>query len=236
MKNERKKIVILPGLDGTGRLLVDFAEQLERHFFQVEVISYPTQEPYTYDALLDIVRSQLPNEDFILIGESFSGPLAIRIASENPPFLKAVVLGASFARVDFPLKRVIAGVLQWVPFALIPFVFLNALLMGGRATPNQRHELKGALGILHPDVARMRVKEVLTVDLTNSGLTVSQPLLYLNASADLLIGAQATEALATIVEDMSIKDIPAPHFLFQMEPALCAQAVMEFSRPRFDKS
>jgi pimeloyl-ACP methyl ester carboxylesterase len=165
------KIVILPGLDGTGRLLTDFAARLNRRH-PVEVIVYPTREPLGYDALLDYVKEHLPSENFVLIGESFSGPLAIRIASENLPFLKAVVLGASFARLDLPFKRLLATLAAYLPVAAVPATLLNIMLMNGRATATQRHLLKDTLRGLDQDVIALRVKEALGVDLIHSGTVV----------------------------------------------------------------
>lgn len=224
----RPKIVILPGLDGTGLLLTDFVNILQASY-PVEVITYPTDQPLSYDALLDYVKERLPGEAFILIGESFSGPLAIRVASENPPFLEAIVLGASFARLDLPFRQAFAGLIDRVPARAIPFALLDALLTNGRATPDQRGLLKRILRDVSPDVLSTRAKEALLVDLVSAEFAVRQPLLYLRASADRLIPSGAADLVASIAGNISIRDIPAPHFLFQTEPALCAKAVTDFA-------
>lgn len=223
------KIVILPGLDGTGRLLTDFVSILERSH-PVEVIAYPPDEPLTYDTLLDHVRERLPSEDFVLIGESFSGPLAIRIALENPPFLKAVVLCASFARLDLPFKRLIAKMADRLPVEAIPFAVIDALLMNGRATAAQRELLKQVLRDLGKEVIALRVKEALFVDLVSTDFVIRQPVLYLRATADRLIPSGAADFIVSMAENVLIQDIAAPHFLFQTEPTLSARAIIDFVR------
>jgi pimeloyl-ACP methyl ester carboxylesterase len=46
-----------------------------------------------YDELLPLVLEHLPTDrPFVVLGESFSGPLAIRIAAVRPPCLRALVL------------------------------------------------------------------------------------------------------------------------------------------------
>ncbi len=68
-------------------------------------MNYPTDKKLDYDDLLNLVIKMLPKEEpFILLGESFSGPLAIRVAVTIPLGLKAVVLCASF--VTYPQKLV----------------------------------------------------------------------------------------------------------------------------------
>lgn len=73
--------IVLPGLDGTGVLLEDFAAALSEHF-DVQVIPYPADKPLRYPQLCAFVRERLPPGDFILVAESFSGPVALRLAAE----------------------------------------------------------------------------------------------------------------------------------------------------------
>ena len=95
---------MLPGLDGTGALLEDFAAALAGHF-DVEVIAYPHDELLGYSQLCGLVRMRLPQQDYVLIAESFSGPVGLALAAERPAGLKALVLCASFARIDLPAPR-----------------------------------------------------------------------------------------------------------------------------------
>ncbi|MEP7452449.1 hypothetical protein [Phyllobacterium sp. SB3] len=225
--SDRRRIVILPGLDGTGRLLVEFAEHLRSHF-TVDVIAYPVDKPKTYDELMSYVQERLPRDEYILIGESFSGPLAIRLASQNFPSLKAVVLGASFARLDFPVKGLMDKLVEWAPRQLIPFAVLNFLLMGGRATEELRQGVKEVLKGVQPEVLKIRAKEALNVDLIQSQFEVEQPVLYLQALADRLIPSSAAKHIGRIAPQTVVHGIDAPHFLFQMEPLACAKAIIEF--------
>ena len=75
------KLVLLPGLDGTGLLFDPLLRILPSHFSSI-VISYPPDEPLGYAELVPYVKSRIPaNEDFVIVAESFSGPLAVEIAS-----------------------------------------------------------------------------------------------------------------------------------------------------------
>ncbi|MGD2116027.1 MAG: alpha/beta hydrolase, partial [Acidobacteriota bacterium] len=95
------KILALPGLDGTG----DLFRWLEREApegFAVEPVSYPPDRGsgvLNYPAHLEVARRWLPADGpFLLLGESFSGPVAVRLAAEAPPGLVGLILCATFVR------------------------------------------------------------------------------------------------------------------------------------------
>jgi pimeloyl-[acyl-carrier protein] methyl ester esterase len=76
---EGLRAILLPGLDGTGRLFDPLLKELPADL-RAEVISYPTDAILDYAALEQFVEAALPRRDpFIIVAESFSGPLAIRL-------------------------------------------------------------------------------------------------------------------------------------------------------------
>jgi len=225
--NAARTIVLLPGLDGTGLLFKDFKATLER-FYAVRSISYPVDVPLSYDELLPLVRARLPTGDFIVVGESFSGPLALRLAVDAPSGLKGVVLGASFARLDLPLKSVMSRLVKFVPAHRIPIHVLAFFLLGRWTTPDRRLELAAALSRVSSDVLTARARATLNVDLVKDARRLAVPLLYLRASADRLIPSSAARSLAGIAPAMTVQEITAPHFLFQTAPEACADAIRHF--------
>lgn len=57
------------------------------------IVSYPPDQSLGYRDLAHLVRSRLPkDEPFILLAESFSGPIALALAADPPPQLKALIL------------------------------------------------------------------------------------------------------------------------------------------------
>ncbi len=99
--SERHVLVLLPGLDGTGRLFAPLRRELGPHFDSM-VVAYPADRLRNYDELSADVAKQLPSSQFTLVAESFSGPVALKVAARNPPGLVAVVLCASFAACPRP--------------------------------------------------------------------------------------------------------------------------------------
>jgi surfactin synthase thioesterase subunit len=88
------RLVLLPGLDGTGELFEPFLKALPSSLTS-QVVSYPTEQYLTYKELVSLVQRVLPHkEPFVLLGESFGGPLSIEVAASSPPNLRADSLTA----------------------------------------------------------------------------------------------------------------------------------------------
>lgn len=91
-------IVILPGMHGTGELFAEFIAALPRAVESI-VVSYPPDRPLNYAELEKLVRASLPVErPYVLLGESFSGPIAVSIAASKPAGLRGLMLVGSFVR------------------------------------------------------------------------------------------------------------------------------------------
>ena len=77
-------LVLLPGLNGTGDLFAPLLAKLPDSL-SATVVRYPAAEPLDYLGHEAIARAALPTDrPFVLLGESFSGPIAIRIAASAP--------------------------------------------------------------------------------------------------------------------------------------------------------
>ncbi|MBC7989027.1 MAG: hypothetical protein H7Y19_05525 [Luteimonas sp.] len=83
------RVIVLPGLDGTGELLDAFAAALAPEF-DAQIIPYPRDRMLGYADLTQLVIAAMPrNEPFLLVAESFSGPIALRVAATRPPLALA---------------------------------------------------------------------------------------------------------------------------------------------------
>lgn len=220
-------LVMLPGLDGTGTLLLDFASDFGADT-SIIIIDYPTDTFMTYEDLARYVRQRLPSDDFVLIGESFSGPLALKIAGERPPGLKGVVLGASFARLDIPAKSFLSRAAATVSPRMLPMFALSFLLLGRWATLQNVKALRTAIETVGAHVLSGRAQEALTVDLVSQGVTVDCPTLLLEARYDRLIPRAAAKTVAQICTRLRVETIDGPHFLLQVARKACASAVQNF--------
>src|SRR5690349_12020217 len=101
-------VVILPGMDGTGKLLDDFAAALKPELDPI-VLSYPGDRPLGYSELESLARAALPQDrPFVIVAESFSGPIAVAIGASQPAGLRGLILCCSFVRNPIPVTRCLA--------------------------------------------------------------------------------------------------------------------------------
>ena len=64
------KLVILPGLDGTGARITPFIRELEPAV-HARIIAYPSEQPLGYAELETLVRCALPSDErYALLAES----------------------------------------------------------------------------------------------------------------------------------------------------------------------
>jgi len=100
----RSRLVYLPGIDGTGRLL--FRQRRLFEEYDVRCVGYPQDRPSTYAELAALGEEQLLPEGGIVLAESFGGAVALTLALKRPELVKRIVLVNTFAY--FPRKPLIA--------------------------------------------------------------------------------------------------------------------------------
>ncbi|MEM9069161.1 MAG: alpha/beta hydrolase [Myxococcota bacterium] len=212
--------LLLPGLDGGRTLLHPFARALSPN---AEVLPYP-DEPLGYDDLEQLVRTRLAQTSAtVLIAESFSGPLAIRIAATPPPSLTHVVLVATFARA--PMSPRIAPLLSLAFAAPPPKALIRALMVGPDASNELVAHVQAAIRQTAPRTLRARAKEALRVDVRKAMNAIRIPALYLQPTQDRLLRPLPLPA----GKNWSHVAIPAPHLLLQTRPEACAAAILRFA-------
>ena len=133
-----KHLVLLPGLDGTGELFVDFIAALPESWTATTVAS-PSDRFLSYTDLRPLVSTAVPqSERFVLVAESFSTPLAVWYAATNPQNLVAVIICAGFVRS--PVRRwsgtVKALARPWLFRLKPPRTIVEYLLLGQNAPPD----------------------------------------------------------------------------------------------------
>lgn len=235
-------LVLLPGMDGTGVLFDPFVKAIASHI-DVKVVAYPTTCT-AYEDLVEIAACALPGEDdFVILGESFSGPVAVSLAARRPRGLMGLILCCTFARNPRPHFSGLRSFVGRLPALRPPMGLLKHVLMGGFATRGLQAALETAMAQVPPATLRGRLQSVLDIDVAAGLQEVEVPILYLRARQDRLVPSAASELIQRIRPRMQILDIDAPHFLLQTRPDAAADAIERFlmspdcakSRPRYSQ-
>ncbi|HJX34035.1 MAG TPA: alpha/beta hydrolase [Desulfatiglandales bacterium] len=222
-------LVLLPGLDGTGELFGPFMDCIPEGIKPV-VISYPRDRRCSYVDLKAIIMEAIPREtDFFILGESFSGPLAIMIAGQRPERLKGLILCATFIRNPFRF------VPSWISFISIGYIYRLWPLLIRIRTVYQRDQIKKlarmaieVIKTVKPEVIAGRVKSIFRVDVEKELRSCDLPILYIMGDEDRLIRKHNFEKIKKIRHDIILKVIKTRHFILQLEPMEAAKELIEF--------
>jgi len=218
-------LCLLPGLDGTGRLYRPLVEALSADF-DVRVIDYPNDTLDGYDELAKVVAAKLPvDRPYVLIAESFAGPLSVLVASVQPKGLRGLVIAASFLQQPVSNAKVFARLLRYLPALMHPPVaLLEAVLIGGWKEVPLREQLESVLQDVPLPVLKSRLLAAMRVDARAAFRQVAVPVLYMRATRDRLLRLRVRHDFASA----EIIDIEAPHFVFQTVAPQAARCIRRF--------
>jgi pimeloyl-[acyl-carrier protein] methyl ester esterase len=223
------RLVLLPGLDGTGIFFRPLLPHLPA-WIEPVVVSYPGDVPLGYEELLPRVLDALLDGPFALLGESFSGPLAVLAAACRPPGLEAVILCATFARSPHP------HVPRWCRHLVGPWVFWNfpvtgrvRLFLGGRDTNALRSLAAEALPLVRPAVWARRVRAAHMVDVRSELACCPVPVLCLRGRRDrIVVPAVSLRTIRRVNPAVRVAMVGSGHLLLQTRPAEAAAAIVSF--------
>ena len=223
-------IVLLPGMDGTGALLLDLAAALGTEF-EVIVVSYPADRDLDYVALERVARARLPaNQSFVLVAESFSGPIAISIAASNVAGLVGLVLCCTFAQCPRPTLRGLRVLIPMIRTSRVPAFALRGLLLGRWSTEPLLRAISAALAKVSAAVVRARLRSIASVDVSTKLHQIAVPLLCIRATHDRLVPLSAANLIVRNAPAGRFVQLEGPHCLLQVAASCVAAVVLEFAR------
>ena len=219
-------LVLLPGMDGTGIMFEPFLEALGK--WPTRVLRYPVALT-SYADCIAFARDHLPvDRPFLLLGESFSGPVALALGAERPKGLVGVVLCSTFARNPRPGLGWLAPLLRTLPAPRLPPSWLRRLLLGGRKAGAMEHLVDTMLTFFPPATLKGRLLAVGALDHTECLRQIQVPMLALVAAQDRLVPKSAAAWLRNHGPTLDMVRLQGPHWLLQTRPSACVQAIQDF--------
>lgn len=218
-------IVLLPGLDGTATLRRAIAERLGLSR-PVTVIVYADDPALDYKALDGFVRARLPAGRFVVLGESFSGPVAIRLAHDEPDRVAGLVLASTFAYSPWPSW--LSPAVSLLDARFCPDYLAELVLLGDRATPELRQLLREVVKALPRRVLQARSREALAVDVSELLSTSSCPALCLAGDSDWLIQRRCSALIGVLRPDCEMVVFDGAHNLLMTHVDEATLAINQF--------
>jgi len=218
------RVVLLPGMDGIGLLFKPLLDKLPNDI-EAEVVSYPINKKLSYEQLAEYVIKKLPKRgDYILVAESFSGPIAFLIAQKPPANLKSVIFVATFLHSP----RRFLNVITWLPITIFFYLPIPNFIIKGVLFDK---EVKDEVTLLFKESLRKVSKSVLAfrfraiANLSLSAKRVNLPCVYIQATNDKLVSPKNLKAFKEIIQDINVVSISGPHFILQANPKACTEVI-----------
>lgn len=223
---ERPVLVLLPGMDGTGLMFGPFLGVVEG--LDAQVLRYPP-ELTAYSDCIAYARAQLPaGRPFLLLGESFSGPVAIALAAEQPTGLLGLVLCSTFARSPHPGLSWAAPLVRALPSFRMSHWLIRYLLLGTWATKDLLDLADHLPAVVPSATMKARLLSVVAVDHTPLLSRIQVPVLALCATQDRLVPKASDRWTKAHLPGLETTLIPGPHWLLQARPEATARAIEGF--------
>ncbi|MGO9486649.1 MAG: alpha/beta fold hydrolase [Rhodomicrobium sp.] len=220
----RIPIVLLPGMDGTGELLDALARRLSLSR-PVRIVSYPLDEPLGYTGLTAFAAARAPEGRFAILGESFSGPVAIEIAASEPR-VAGLILASSFAR--YPIPSLFAPLARMLDLRRLPARAVEAALLGSTGTPELKARLRELLKKLPREIVQTRTAEALRADKRSRLAQFACPVMCLYGRFDRVTGKQCLRQILSAQPRCQVRRFDASHMLLETHPGEAARAIDAF--------
>ncbi len=216
------KLILLPGLDGTGRLFKGF---LQHYPGDAQVVPLPNDGPQDHGTLAHRILPQLPEEDFVLLAESYSGLIAAHLMAMGLAQLKGVIFVASFLKSPNPWLLRLGAVLPLdrPPGGFVPSYLYRSLILGQQASDALIREFLQVITQVPAGLLKQRIRVL--HGLQAPRIESDRPVFYLQAQNDHLIGKDCWKDLKRHFPAAKCYSVDGPHLLLQSQPQVTSSLV-----------
>lgn len=223
-------LVLLPGLDGSEAFLRPLVDALPA-WIRSRIVTYPGDGAQDYDTLLRHALAQIADLDtYWLLGSSFGGPLALRLASADALRVRGLVLSTSFVRMPQPQLA------KWAPLAstgvigALRTVRRLPVWFGRRPTDPFRIAKAETWRRVSSRELAARIRSVMHEDAGAHLRTLGVPLLCLAATADTVVPPHNVDDIVALRPDLRVAELPGSHMALFHQAELAARHIAAFLR------
>jgi pimeloyl-[acyl-carrier protein] methyl ester esterase len=216
-------VVLLPGLHGSTALYDTFVA-LAPSWARCHPVPLPTLGDQSLDGLARTLEAELrPLEGFVLVGESFSGPIAARLAAQPGRKVALLVLCNPLVELPFGFPAGLAA--SAASWRGMPAAAAATILADGDR-PLGKAALDG-IRALPKEVLEARLAAAFTATSSEMAPLLAPPLLAILGTRDRLVSPDGTRALLADLPFATVVEIDAPHLVVQTRPAEVWDAISD---------
>lgn len=228
--NEDHTLVLMPGLDGTGKLFAPIIPLLKQHF-RLQIVTYPDLDKFS--DYVDCALSQLPtSSEYSLIAESFSGPVALALMAHRPELIGPSVLSSTFVRS--PLAE-LTHMSNYIPEQMFSIGALGQFCLDVYEVEDEDFSETQPLPLnvteqLDGVLLKNRIAALSRIDISALLPGIEVPILYLHGIHDRIVSDKDAAMLQTHLPNIKRVDLDGPHLLLQTRPQECAEQILQHLR------
>ncbi|MGB0835934.1 MAG: alpha/beta fold hydrolase [Psychrobium sp.] len=220
------KIILLPGLDGTGLLFNELLAFMPDNVVR-DVIVLDELVGNSISEHARMLATRYDNsEELLVVAESFSGRLAYELALLIPQQVKHLIFVASF--ISRPIG--IARFAQYLPsFSLKDRSFnrfiLKLLGFANLCSTEQLDAVFKSLSMAEFSNLKWRLRQISNMRKVTRKLPVAAT--YIRPSKEHLVGLNAVNHIEETFQSFEMRVLEGGHFIAQFQPQKCVQIILE---------
>jgi pimeloyl-ACP methyl ester carboxylesterase len=221
-------LVLLPGLDGTESFLRPLIEALSPSC-KTTTVCYPESGASDYSEALQFVRSATAGlKEFFVLGLSFSGPLAVKLASEEPTRVKGLILAGTFLRAPRRNLAALGFLCRGPVVSMLRLVNRIPEWILKRSDDRLRQAKAETWARVSSRCMASRIRAILHVDVRESFRECRQPVLSISFSGDRVVPRSNADEIRREAPSATTVSIPGGHFSGCMNGRTLASEIVRF--------
>lgn len=222
---EKSTLVLMPGLDGNGKLFEPVIPLLDAHF-HLQVITYPSLD--SFNEYIDCAYRQLPQEPgYSILAESLSGPVAMALMSRLGDQIGPSVLCSTFGRSPLQTMTELSNL---IPSQMISLGALNSFCLD--VDDSMDEELTDTQPIpvnvttqLDGAILKHRLNVLSQIDISALLPSIATPVLVMHGTQDRIVSKSHADMVAQYLPNAHQINLNGPHLLLQTHPHLCIDLI-----------
>ena len=215
IEGEGPTLAYIPGIDGSGELLLGTRPRLAERF-RLARFAYDLGGPDDYGALAESIAEILAAEGLspaLVLSESFGVAVSLRLALDHPDRVRGLALVNGFAHFDRRFRLLVSR--ATAPFAVEPLFRIVRrrigywALIAPRRDPAAWADFRAFGGVRFDAGYRRRLGMIAGLDLRERLPEIQAPVALFAADRDHIVSSvRAARVMADLLPDVTVETLP----------------------------
>lgn len=220
-------LYLLPGFHGSPGLFGPLLAELQESINAL-ALGFTSQD--TIEEHADEASKELPQAGALLLAESFSSLIALKLAAREPDRFRGLILSTPFASTPFPMLAKLGAMLPRFCFERSPIrkFVLDTFCLNTVADSHLKTTVLEAIDNVPASTVKRRIQVLARTDLSSELERIQTPCLLIEASADRVVNRDRIDKLQQQLPNSQRARVRGPHLILQANPQAAAVAIKRF--------